>query len=127
MLQEQSNQIKKNIPWWQQVDTPRLNEGNVLEAKVIKKTPRSLYLDLNQYGTGLIWGAEFARCAKFVEQLKPGDIIKVKVLDPENEFGMIEVTIQDIMQENQFQWIKELMNNNQSIKGKVISANRGGY
>ncbi len=127
MLQEQqSNQIKKTNSWWQQVEPPRLNIGSILDAKVIKKTPRSLYLDLNQYGTGLIWGAEFARCIKLVEQLNPGDIVKVKVLDPENEFGMVEVTIQDIMQENQFQWIKELMNNNQSIIGKVVGANRGG-
>jgi len=124
--QEQTTQIKKNNTWWQQVEVPRLNVGSVLSAKVIKKNPRSLYLDLNQYGTGLIWGAEFTRCAKLIEQLNSGDVVKVKVLSLENEFGMIELTIQDIVQENQYQWIKELMNNNQSIVGKVIGANRGG-
>ena len=124
--QEQTTQIKKNNTWWQQVEVPRLNVGSVLSAKVIKKNPRSLYLDLNQYGTGLIWGAEFTGCAKLIEQLNSGDVVKVKVLSLENEFGMIELTIQDIVQENQYQWIKELMNNNQSIVGKVIGANRGG-
>jgi len=121
-----SSQIKKRPSWWHSLEPLRLNINSIIEGKVIKKTPKSLYLDLNQYGTGLIWGIEFARFAKTIEQLKPNDIIRVKVLNPENEFGLVEVSLQDIMQENQYQWIKELMDKNQTVVSKVVGANRGG-
>ncbi|HOK20650.1 MAG TPA: S1 RNA-binding domain-containing protein [Candidatus Paceibacterota bacterium] len=121
-----SPQVKKRPTWWHNMDVPRLNANSIVEAKVLKKTPRSLYLDLGPYGTGLIWGAEFARSAKNIENLKEGDVVRVKVLEPENEFGMVDVSLQDTFQESQYQWVKDLINNNQTIVGKVVGANRGG-
>ncbi len=128
MVNQNSSSLitKKRPSWWHHVDIPRLNTNSVLEAKILRKTPRSLYLDLGQYGIGIVWGAEFSRSAKYIEELKENDVVRVKVLNPENEFGMVDVALQDNPQDNQYRWIKDLMNNNQTIVGKVVSANRGG-
>jgi len=128
MVNQNSSSLitKKRPSWWHHVDIPRLNTNSVLEAKILRKTPRSLYLDLGQYGIGIVWGAEFSRSAKYIEELKENDVVHVKVLNPENEFGMVDVALQDNPQDNQYRWIKDLMNNNQTIVGKVVSANRGG-
>jgi len=126
MITQNSSSIRKKPNWWHSVDIPKLNANTIIEARVLRKTPKALYLDLNHYGTGLIWGAEFNKSLDAINNLKEGDKIRVKVLNPENEFGMVEVSLQDIVQQNQYQWVKEAMDKNEILIGKVIGANRGG-
>jgi len=126
MITQNSSSIRKKSSWWHINDIPKLNTNTIIEAKVLKKTQKALYLDLNYYGAGLIWGAEFNKAADAINNLKEGDKIRVKVLDPENEFGMVEVSLQDIVQHNQYQWTKEAIDKDEIITGKVIGANRGG-
>ncbi|MGB9609291.1 MAG: S1 RNA-binding domain-containing protein [Minisyncoccia bacterium] len=121
-----SSTIKKRPSWLHLTNLPKLNPGTILEAKIIKKTPKALYLDLNQYGAGLIWGAEFIKSADIIKDLKEGDIIRVRVVNPENEFGMVEVVLHDIAPHEQYQQLKELVAKDEVLTGKVLGANRGG-
>lgn len=121
-----SSTIKRRPSWLHATNLPKLNPGTILEAKIIKKASKALYLDLNQYGTGLIWGAEFIKSADVIKNLKEGDIVRAQVLHPENEFGMIEMMLHDVVPHEQYQNLKELINKDEVLIGKVMGANRGG-
>ncbi len=117
---------RKKPSWIQYSNLPKINPGSIMDAKIIKKTAKALYLDFNHYGTGLIWGAEFIKSADLIKNLKEGDVIKVRILNSENEFGMIEATLQDVPQIEINLDIKQLIDKDEVLTGKVISANRGG-
>jgi len=119
------NQKTKPL-WWHSLDLPILNTGAIVEGRIIEKTSKALYLDLEKYGSGIIWGAEFLASSSIIENLKVGDVIKAKILSPENEGGFIELSLREADKEMGWKWIREVFNKNETISGKVLSANRGG-
>lgn len=112
--------------WWHSLSFPRLAPGNLVEGKIIKKTPRALYLDLDKYGIGIVWGAEFLASLDFIEDLKIGDQIQAKVINPENRRGFVELSLKEVRQEQNWQEIKEIFQKGLPVVGEAISANRGG-
>lgn len=112
--------------WWHHLNFPRLAPGNLVEGRVLKKTPRALYLDLGEYGVGIVWGAEFLASLDFIEELKIGDQVQAKIVEPENRQGFVEVSLREARQEQNWQEIKEAFQKNLPLVGEVISANRGG-
>lgn len=118
---------QKNKPlWWHSLEPSILNPGVIVEGKVSERTKRSLYVDLGRYGSGVVWGLEFLVASGAISDLNIGDTIKTKVLSSENDRGLVELSLREVNREIGWQWIKGALNKNESVLGKVLSANRGG-
>jgi len=103
-----------------------LKEGDLIEAKLLKKTPRTAYFDLDKFGTGIIYGLELANARNILKDLKVGDLVAAKILNLENENGFVELSLASAHQQKNWQQLKELKEKEEALTVKIIGANSGG-
>lgn len=103
-----------------------LKIGDLVEAKLIQKAPKAVYFDLGQFGTGIVYGVELFNAQDILKGLKPGDPISIKVIDPENENGYVELSLREVGKQKMWQGVKELREKGEVITVKISGANSGG-
>ncbi len=103
-----------------------LQTNRLYEAKFIKKIPRQAFFDLGRFGTGVVYGAEFQNAKDIIKSLKPGDKTHVKFLGNETDEGYADLSLTQADRMKVWQEIKEIQENGESIKVKVVDANKGG-
>src|SRR5437879_4388020 len=67
--------------------------GDLVQGKVLEKNSRRLILDLGKSGTGVVYQGEMQNAREVIKNLKPGDELAAKVLNPDNEEGMVELSL----------------------------------
>jgi len=100
--------------------------GDIIEAKVIAIKPQTIYLDLENFKTGVILGKEIKENPQQFKNLKPGDSISVKVTSLENEDGYVEASLLRAGEERKWRVLKEKMEKGEIIEAEVLKANKGG-
>lgn len=103
-----------------------LKEGDLIEAKLLKKTPRAAYFDLDKFGTGIVYGAELANAKGLLKDLKIGQTATAKIIELENEDGFVELSLAGAHQQKNWQELKELKDKEEVLNVKIIGANSGG-
>ncbi len=103
-----------------------LKEGDLLEVKLLKKTPRAAYFDLAKFGTGVIYGLELLNARGIFKDLKVGDVVAAKITDLENDDGLIELSLAGAFQQKNWQELKEIKEKEEAILVKIVGANSGG-
>jgi ribosomal protein S1 len=100
--------------------------GKVIEGIVLGQKKGSLFLDLGSIGTGIIYGKEFLKNKEKLEKLKPGDKLLVKVVELDNEEGYIELSLNNVSEELEFEILKKKKELGEILNVKILKANRGG-
>lgn len=103
-----------------------LREGDLIEVKLLKKTPRTAYFDLDKFGTGIIYGIELSNARNLLKDLKAGDSVAAKIMDLENENGFVELSLAGARQQRNWQELRGLKDNEEALTVKIIGANSGG-
>lgn len=103
-----------------------LKEGDLAEAKLLKRMPRAVYFDLGKFGTGVVYGIELLNAREVLKNLKEGDTISAKVLEVENENNYVELSLTEAGKQKSWQVVKDLKESDEEIKLKIVSANSGG-
>jgi len=103
-----------------------LRVGEIIQGKVVNAGMASLFLDLGPWGTGIIYGKEFHEAKEKLKELDIGDTLFVKVVDLENEDGYIELSLTKAGKEIAWEELKEKKEKDETIKVKVLGANKGG-
>ncbi len=103
-----------------------LKEGDLIEAKLIEFAPRCAYFDLGRYGTGVVYGLELMGSRSLLKELAPGSAIPAKVIDVENDDGMIELSLSGAHKQKNWQEIKELKESGEIVPLTISGANSGG-
>ncbi|MEK7193186.1 MAG: S1 RNA-binding domain-containing protein [Patescibacteria group bacterium] len=107
-------------------DDSYVREGDVVEAELIRKAPRTAFFDLGPYGTGVVYGQELLNARELVKKLEIGGRIAAKVVCLENDDGYVELSLTEADQQRLWQQIKELQESGEVIKVKIVGANSGG-
>lgn len=131
ILKDNMNTIKINSSkqkpiWWHALKTPNLNVGLLVEGEIVEKTEKAVYLDLGDLGSGIIWGREYISSEKELDKLNKGDVVQAKITSLDNEKGFVELSMREADKETDWKWVKDVINNNETVIGKVVVANRGG-
>lgn len=105
---------------------PVLKVGDLVEAKLVERTPRGVFFEVGKIGLGVIYGAELMNAREIIKNLNIGDTISAKVASPENENGFIELSLAEAGAQKLWAEIKELKEKDEPIKVKIGSANAGG-
>lgn len=100
--------------------------GEILEGRIIGKGRSSVFFNLGPLGTGIIYGKELQESKDSLKDLKIGDSIFVKIVDLENEEGYIELSLKQAGQELTWEALKEKKEKNETLKVKILGANKGG-
>lgn len=104
-----------------------LKTGDLVEGKILKKEGnRKLFVDLGRYGTGVVYGAELLNAKDEIKNLKIGDPLQAKVINPENEEGYIELSLSEANRQKAWDEIMEMKEQELIIKAKPKSFNTGG-
>ncbi|MDE2217861.1 MAG: S1 RNA-binding domain-containing protein [Patescibacteria group bacterium] len=100
--------------------------GDLVEGHVIGTEKARLYVDLHPYGTGIIYGKEFASARDVIRKINSGDIIAAKVIDTENKDGYIELSLKEARQAMIWSEAEEAIRNKTAFDLAVQDANKGG-
>lgn len=110
----------------QQDEFKPIKIGQIVEGVVIGKGHLILYVDLSNKGVGAIFGREYLSAKDEIKKLKRGDRVVAKVVDIDNENGIIELSIKDAQKEVEFLNLEDLKERGEIINVKIQRANRGG-
>lgn len=100
--------------------------GEIVKGKIIGKEKSALFLDLGNFGTGIIHGKEFFQTKDAKGDLKIGDEISAKVIEIDTEGGFIELSATKAKEETAWLELKEKKKEDKSFLVKILKANKGG-
>ncbi|OGF74765.1 hypothetical protein A3J56_01530 [Candidatus Giovannonibacteria bacterium RIFCSPHIGHO2_02_FULL_46_20] len=103
-----------------------LKTGDLIDGTVLSKEGACVYADLGIFGTGIIYGREYQNARDFVKKINVGDHMSAKVVEVENEEGMVELSLKEAGEEIAWKEIKELKESGETLELKVTDSNKGG-
>ena len=104
----------------------KIEEGSIIKGRIIKKKSQEVFVDLSPYGTGRLYGIFYLRSKDLINKLNEGDEVYAKIVGLDDGYGNFEIEIQNYQNINNWQKIKELINNNETIELEIKEANKGG-
>lgn len=105
---------------------PTLRSGDLVEGKVIEKGSAKLFVDLGKYGTGAVYRGEIQNAKEFIKNINVGDAVHAKVIDVDNEDGLIELSLSEADKQKSWTEVQELRDKEEVVKIKVTGCNKGG-
>ena len=100
--------------------------GSFIEGFILEKKERALYIDLSPYGTGVIQGVNYLETKSYIKKLEKGTKVLVKILDWNNEDGLIEMALQNLEKEKAWEKIKEMKKEDVTLPLLISEVNAGG-
>ncbi len=100
--------------------------GDLVEGKVLQKKGSRLFIDLASRGTGIVYGREFYGAQNVIKNLSTGDSVSAKIVDLDNDEGFIELSLAEAGREKDWQEMRRMVLNGETLTLKVMDANRGG-
>ncbi|HNY97800.1 MAG TPA: S1 RNA-binding domain-containing protein [Candidatus Pacearchaeota archaeon] len=108
-------------------DTAKLPKiGSIVEGPVIGTGRSAIYIDLGTTRPAVIYGREFLQAKSMLKNLQKGAVLRGKVISLENEDGYIELSVRDAQEFFNWDQLQELKDKKETIKVKILSANKGG-
>ena len=100
--------------------------GSFVEGFILEKKERALFIDLSPYGTGIIQGVNYLDTKSYIKKLELGTKVLVKILDWNNEEGLIEMALQNLEKEKAWKKIKEMKKDDETLTLLISEVNAGG-
>ena len=100
--------------------------GSFVEGFILEKKERALFIDLSPYGTGIIQGVNYLDTKSYIKKLELGTKVLVKILDWNNEEGLIEMALQNLEKEKAWKKIKEMKKEDEAFLLLISEVNAGG-
>ena len=103
-----------------------LKAGDLIDGNVLIKAGARVYIDLGMFGTGIIYGREYQNARDFIKKLNIGDPVAAKIVEAENEDGIVELSLKEAGAEIAWKEIKELKDLGEALELRVTDSNKGG-
>ncbi|MDD3887813.1 MAG: S1 RNA-binding domain-containing protein [Patescibacteria group bacterium] len=100
--------------------------GDTLVGKVIEMSKNAVYIDLGQYGIGVVRGKELWESLDVYGELNVGDEVEATILEMENEENILELTFRKATKKEVWDELNEKRDKREIITVKIQSANKGG-
>ncbi len=105
---------------------PTLRSGDLVEGKVIEKSSAKLFVDLGKYGTGAVYRGEIQNAKEFIRNVNVGDAVHAKVIDVDNDDGLVELSLSEADKQKSWTEVQELRDSEEIVKVKISGCNKGG-
>ena len=103
-----------------------LRISELIEGTVLQKRGINLYLDLGDKGMGIVFGKEFQNAKDIIKKLKIGDKISGKIIELENENGLVELSIKEAGSDALWKEARVLKELQEALDLKITDSNKGG-
>ncbi len=101
-------------------------EGEVVEGTVLGIDKNAVYIELEPFGTGIIYGRELMHARDIIKRLNIGDTVSGKVIDSCNENGYVEISLKEARQAIIWEEAEQAVQNKTVFELTVDEANKGG-
>lgn len=105
---------------------PTLRVGDLVEGKVLEKGSAKLFIDLGKYGTGAVYRGELQNAKEYIKNLEVGAPVHAKVIDIDNEEGLVELSLSEADKQKAWTEVQELKEKEEVLKLKITGFNKGG-
>lgn len=106
--------------------TKAITHGDLIEGTVITTSGTTMYIDLNVYGIGIIFGREFLNAKDMIKNINVGDTVKGKIVELENQDGYVELSLKEARQALVWGDADKLMKSGEILELPIKEANKGG-
>lgn len=103
-----------------------LKTGDLVEGKVLEKGSKMLTVDLGKFGTGAVYRGELQNAKEVVKGLNPGDAVHAKVVNVDNEDGLVELSLSQADKQKAWTDVQELRDKEEAVTVKISGFNKGG-
>lgn len=103
-----------------------IHEGDLIEGTILSIEGAEVFVDLGEHGTGIIFGREFMNAKNITKNLAPGELVKSKIVETENEDGYVELSLKEARQALLWGEAEKLMNEKTPLALVIKEANKGG-
>jgi len=103
-----------------------LKDGDLVEGRVIEKGANMITVDLGRHGLGVVYREEIQNAREAVRNLKVGDEVHAKVVEADNDEGVVELSLTEAGKQKAWAEVQELQEKDEPIKVKIAGSNRGG-
>jgi len=119
---------KKDSPMQNYINTVTLPPKNddIVEGTVISIDKSAIYVDLEPWGTGIIFGREYINARDLVKKINIGDNVAGKVVGTDNKEGYIEISLKEAKQALIWTEAEEAIRDKKVFEITVQEANKGG-
>jgi small subunit ribosomal protein S1 len=100
--------------------------GDIIEGHVIGVEKARVYIDLQPFGTGIIFGREYINARDVIKKVNIGDKISAKVVGTDNADGYIELSLKEARQALIWSDAEEAIKDKRLLEIPVKEANKGG-
>jgi len=100
--------------------------GEVIEGKVIGIEKSKVFVDLQPFGTGIIYGKEFITARDVIKKLNIGDVVSAKIVDHINRDGYVELSLKEARQALIWDEAEKAIKDKTIFEIPVQEANKGG-
>lgn len=100
--------------------------GEIIEGRVIEKGRNRIFFDLGPLRLGVVYKSEIDLSLYDVHAIHVGNILPVKVLDLENEDGLVELSLREAGLDRVWQELLAIKEKGEVFPLEVTDANRGG-
>ncbi len=100
--------------------------GEVIEGAVIGIEKSRVYVDLQPFGTGLIYGKEFITARDVIRKINIGDTVSAKIVSTVNNEGYIELSLKEARQALIWDEAEKAIKDKRIFELPVQEANKGG-
>ncbi|MGB1288254.1 MAG: S1 RNA-binding domain-containing protein, partial [Aggregatilineales bacterium] len=108
-------------------DENALRRGMLLDGKIARTTPTSVYIDLGEGREGVVPGRELELMSRsMLEEMTPGADITVYVVNPRNHRGEILLSINHALEETDWREAEEYRASKEVYTGRIGGYNKGG-
>lgn len=105
-------------------DIPKI--GDIIKGKILYLDNSEIIVDIQGLTCGIIRGPELKSISKIYNSLKIGDEIEARVIDIDNEKGILELSVKEVALKKTWDKILEIYKNKEKIKVEIKDANKGG-
>ena len=103
-----------------------LAHGDIVEGTVVRVDPDEVLVDIGAKSEGIISNRELAGRGEAPIDLEPGEMIKVYVIQPENEDGNVVLSLKKARAEGIWQSVAEKESDGEIVDAEVREQNKGG-
>jgi small subunit ribosomal protein S1 len=101
-------------------------EGDIIKGIVVNVGTPGIFLDLENYKTGLLKKEDLKICGKSISKMEKGEELHVKIVGGENKAGFVPVSLREAREEMTWEELIKYKEDGTSVEAKVASANKGG-
>jgi len=105
--------------------TPPAN-GDLVEGPVVAIERSAIYIDLQPFGTGIIFGREYISVRDVVKKINIGDTVAAKVVDASGSDGYIELSLKEAKQALVWSDAEKAIKEKKVFEIAPSEANKGG-